>query len=169
MSEQTQTLGQRLRKIRRELHQFEFAKQLGISVAAASNYENDHRSPDAKLFLNIAREYGADLHWLITGEDRNKPTGQTNLLAHIAEHVDLNTLEDHHTAQISTAIQTEAAMIRLSRMKLIQDLLGTADETPVEPNVGDWKEKARLEAEHRRQHVAQVKTAIFGTDGGDSK
>jgi phage repressor protein C with HTH and peptisase S24 domain len=63
----TQTVGSRLRQIRGDIIQPDFAEQLGISNTSLGNYERDEVPPPSKLLLRLY-ELGFNPTWLLTGD-----------------------------------------------------------------------------------------------------
>lgn len=59
--------GKRLKKIRGDENQQEFADRLEIGKASVARYELGHGLPDAELLLKIYCIYNVDLLWLLTG------------------------------------------------------------------------------------------------------
>lgn len=64
------TLGQRIKSVRSQagLTQEDAAARLGIAYPTLSKYEQGHRTPDAELLNRMAKEFGCDPGWLLTGE-----------------------------------------------------------------------------------------------------
>ena len=62
--------GERIRKIRQKagLAQKDFAQKLGVSLVTMNRIENGRRQPDIVLLQNLAEFYGADLNWLVWGQ-----------------------------------------------------------------------------------------------------
>jgi transcriptional regulator with XRE-family HTH domain len=62
------TIGGRLKEERKRLgiDQADFGEKCGVSKKSQSNYELDHRSPDA-LYLAKALEIGVDIHYVLQG------------------------------------------------------------------------------------------------------
>ncbi|GAB6075420.1 helix-turn-helix domain-containing protein [Desulfurobacterium crinifex] len=63
-------IGKRLKKVRKTLGitQRNFAKEIGISEATLRRYENEQFLPDAEVLQRLAKKFGINIHWLITGE-----------------------------------------------------------------------------------------------------
>lgn len=57
----------RIREIRGELSQSEFARQLNIAQRTLSGYENGSRPPSAALLSELAQKYSVNINWLLTG------------------------------------------------------------------------------------------------------
>ncbi len=71
-----QTLGQRIRYLRGDMTQAEFAHVLHIKQAMVSRYEADKETPSPKVLLRIGQFARRSLEWLLTGEDLlTKPGG----------------------------------------------------------------------------------------------
>jgi len=67
--QQPKTLGQRVRFLRGDLTQSEFADILRIKQAMISRYEADKETPSPKVLLRIATFSGKSIEWLLTGQD----------------------------------------------------------------------------------------------------
>lgn len=65
-SEHPQTLAGRMRQLRGDASQVEFAKQLGIGRTTLIRYESGERVPDAEV-LTFWAERGIDIDYLLTG------------------------------------------------------------------------------------------------------
>jgi|GEM_PF-992541 len=64
-------LGQRLSTFRKQLGYEQrpaFAKILGVSVVTLGNYERGDREPELQFLLLYAKNFNANLHWLVTGK-----------------------------------------------------------------------------------------------------
>ena len=61
-------LGGRIRAVRGDLSQPEFADRLGTSAQTIGRYERDERSPDAAFVRALMDRFGIDPRWLVTGE-----------------------------------------------------------------------------------------------------
>ena len=62
------TLGERIRFIRGEESQAEFAEHVGIVKGSIGGYENDRNSPSADVILKICLSYDISAEWLLKGE-----------------------------------------------------------------------------------------------------
>lgn len=65
---QFRIIGERLRKLRGNLSQEEFAKKLGISVRGYQNYEAGERIPKGKILSKIAVACNVTTDFVLTGE-----------------------------------------------------------------------------------------------------
>ncbi len=64
-------LGRRIRELRGfDMSQQEFARRIGISQNYLSVVERGKVEVGAEILLRIAREFGKNLEWLLTGEDK---------------------------------------------------------------------------------------------------
>lgn len=62
-----ETLGERLRTIRGEMGQAEFAARVGSSQSGISAYENGQRRPDYEVLIEICQTFDVNLEWLFMG------------------------------------------------------------------------------------------------------
>ena len=74
MSEIKREFGERLREFREStgLSQKEIVDGLSIKSGAWSSYEKGNSMPSIELLNDLAKKYGLDLNWLITGKVNNK-------------------------------------------------------------------------------------------------
>jgi len=63
------TPGERIRSLRGDLTQVEFADVLRIKQPMVSRYEADRETPSPRILLRIAQHSGASIEWLLTGKD----------------------------------------------------------------------------------------------------
>lgn len=64
-------VGRRVRKIRGfEIHQAEFAREIGVSQGQLSRYEQGRSEIGAAVLLQLARKSGKTIEWLLTGNDK---------------------------------------------------------------------------------------------------
>lgn len=68
------TLGGRLRQLRGDMTQKEFADLLGIGLATWRRYENNERIPDIGLAIRLDLMFSVDLFWLLTGREATDTT-----------------------------------------------------------------------------------------------
>jgi len=63
------TLGERIRFLRGDMIQVEFADILLIKQAMISRYESDRDTPSPRVLLRIGKFSNCTLEWLLTGQD----------------------------------------------------------------------------------------------------
>jgi transcriptional regulator with XRE-family HTH domain len=63
-------LGCRLRQLRAQATQEEFARFLGISQAQLSKYELGQSAPPLGVLIKLAEKYGRSTDWILTGSGR---------------------------------------------------------------------------------------------------
>ena len=68
-TKEPKTLGERIRFLRGDLTQSEFADILRIKQAMVSRYEADKETPSPKVLLRVAQFCGKSMEWLLTGEE----------------------------------------------------------------------------------------------------
>lgn len=78
MKEKSTTIADRLKSIRFEsgMTSSRMAEVLNVSRMSISLYENGERYPSYPFLVALAEQFGTDLHWLITGEEREKTNQQ---------------------------------------------------------------------------------------------
>ncbi len=67
------TIGARIKKVRGNLSQAEFATIIGFSQRTIGHYEKDERSPDAEAIKNICAKFSVDPRWLLFGDENFAP------------------------------------------------------------------------------------------------
>ncbi len=77
-------LGTRIAKLRRQAgwSQTELAKHLGISPSAVGMYEQGRREPAADMLVQLARQFGVTVDYLLTGGAEDP--GERTLMDRIA-------------------------------------------------------------------------------------
>jgi transcriptional regulator with XRE-family HTH domain len=64
-------VGRRMRELRGfDVHQAQFAHELGVSQGQLSKYEQGRSEIGAEVLLRLARKSGKTIEWLLTGRDR---------------------------------------------------------------------------------------------------
>ena len=62
------SVGKRLREVRGfDMHQAEFARQIGISQGQLSRYEKGKSEISAEVLLRISQRFGKSMEWVLTG------------------------------------------------------------------------------------------------------
>jgi len=85
------TLGERLRQVRSQLSQDEFATRLGVHKNTIGKYERGERQPEAEILSRLRSELGVDVNWLLTGEGEMRPGGAVAVQpAHEAASVEID-------------------------------------------------------------------------------
>lgn len=74
------TIGGRLKEIRGDIRQADFARQMGVVPKTMSRYENNETIPDGVFLLKLHELFGVDPTWLLFGEAdaRKKPATNDN-------------------------------------------------------------------------------------------
>jgi transcriptional regulator with XRE-family HTH domain len=62
-------LGARIRELRVQTTQEEFASFLGISQAQLSKYELGLSAPPLAVLIKLAEKYGTSIDWILTGKN----------------------------------------------------------------------------------------------------
>jgi len=78
------TLGERVRFLRGDLTQSEFADILRIKQAMISRYEADKETPSPKVLLRIGPFSGKSIEWLLVGQDhlsKSSPEDKAKVMA----------------------------------------------------------------------------------------
>jgi transcriptional regulator with XRE-family HTH domain len=61
-------IGERIKYIRGSLTQPEFGKKLGVGRNNVYTWESNKSMPIAEILLQIYKEYGVNINWLLSGE-----------------------------------------------------------------------------------------------------
>jgi transcriptional regulator with XRE-family HTH domain len=61
-------IGDRIKTIRGELTQFEFAKRIQVDKATVSTWETTNAYPKGDILERIHQEFKVNINWLLTGE-----------------------------------------------------------------------------------------------------
>lgn len=72
-------IGQRLREVRGDASQTEFADQLGVTYKTISNYEIGKRVPDVEFIHKLMEYRDIDPAWLISGRRSVESVNDLNL------------------------------------------------------------------------------------------
>lgn len=64
-----QAVGSRLKHLRAQTTQEEFARFLGISQAQLSKYELGQSAPPLGVLVRLAEKYGKSTDWILTGRN----------------------------------------------------------------------------------------------------
>ncbi|HUT53524.1 MAG TPA: helix-turn-helix domain-containing protein [bacterium] len=62
------TLGERIRRVRGDYSQIEFADMVRVKQPMISRYEAGHETPSPRILLRIAQFAGKSIEWLLTGK-----------------------------------------------------------------------------------------------------
>lgn len=64
-----EVIGQRIRELRGQTTQKEFVRTLRISQAQLSKYELGQSAPPLGFLINLAKESGRSVDWILTGKN----------------------------------------------------------------------------------------------------
>lgn len=150
------TLGERIRFIRGEESQAEFAERVGIAKGSIGGYENDRNSPSADAILKICLSYDISSEWLLKGEGPMHPsaTSASSLCKTNRE----NSSQDYSNIEKKLNIsEEERRELTVENRKLYREKEALYKEKEeLLREIGELREKvARLEAErgrHRSDH-----------------
>lgn len=73
-----ETLGTRLRFLRGNASQGEFAERLSVHKNQLGKYERDETNPGSEFLITLQEKTGVNLHWLLTGEGNPNPSTSIN-------------------------------------------------------------------------------------------
>ncbi len=80
-----ETLGKRLRILRKDKSQLEFATLIGVDRTTLSSWENDRREPDLNMLSYIANMFDVSIDWLAG----NKPLPPIIPIANSTDHLNI--------------------------------------------------------------------------------
>ena len=117
-------VGARLRHLRGESTQEEFAKRLGLTRSALANYENERTKPKPSMLKEISRKLGISEDFLLSGRVRNEY--ELNLVA-----TGRGMLNESHTTEVEEAIlRLLRAMPPIVVRKVAEGLLEQVEINP---------------------------------------
>lgn len=74
----SQSVGARMRSLRGDLSQDEFASRLGVHKETIGKYERDRMLPGSDVLTRLRQDWRVDINWLLTGEDASAPVSELN-------------------------------------------------------------------------------------------
>ena len=154
------TLGERIRFIRGEESQAEFAERVGIAKGSIGGYENGRNSPSADVILKICLSYDISSEWLLKGEG-SMHIGATSASSVCKENQE-KTSQDYSNIEKKLNIsEEERRELTIENRKLYREketLYKEKEELLRE--IGELREKvARLEERKNRLSVASDQPA----------
>lgn len=143
------TLGKRIRLIRSEETQAEFADRVGIAKGSIGGYENDKNSPSAEAILKICLKNDISFDWLLTGRGPMRPN-----------HTSIGHLEA--VKQPETLVSEPCA--RCAKLESKLEKVEEQRDSLMEENRKLWKENAELREKCARleERQGQSEAAPFG-------
>ena len=63
-------IGQRIRQLRADLSQDDFARELGTVRGYIGDIERGRTKPSLELLLSLAVKYGVSIDWIVTGKEQ---------------------------------------------------------------------------------------------------
>lgn len=63
------TIGERIKAIRGDIPQDEFAKKYGLNRNTLGRYEKGTNDPSASFLRSLIKDFGVDANWLLLGTD----------------------------------------------------------------------------------------------------
>lgn len=92
-------IGERLKQVRGNHSQQDFAKTLGVHQNTYANYETGRGSViKTDVLLCLAEKYNVDLHWLITGIFRSGTQQAPQVVIKVPDGVDVVITRDATTS-----------------------------------------------------------------------
>jgi transcriptional regulator with XRE-family HTH domain len=99
------TISDRIKYVRGDLNQEDFAKKLGVSLGAVQNWEINEKIPKGDFLIRFREEFNVDINWLLKGEGDpyliEKNPNKTN---HI-QGKNPYTQDDYHEHEVSQPTQ----------------------------------------------------------------
>lgn len=116
--DQKRELGVRLRQLRGDQSQEEFAQEIGLTRSALANYETGRTMPKRAVIKEISRRLGMSDDYLISGQVRNEfelnraLTGHHLLSRHEESRDELAVVEAMRAVDPQTVSEVVAALLR---------------------------------------------------------
>ena len=153
------TIGERMKKLRKELHltQQEFADRIGSVQNSITGYENGRRNPSAPVISLICREFSANEKWLRTGEgEMFAPKSRPEEIATLVEQL----MTGENAEFKRRLIAALASLTEKQWMVIVEKAEEIVNGHTEQPRVQDLEAEARAEAdEYYREILAQKKAA----------
>lgn len=152
------SLPERLRIIRGQLGQKEFAKKIGSSQTGVSAYEKGQRKPDYETLIRVSQEFGVTLDWLLLGTGSmycsdqkekmadSRPIEEKTPIQHIDNIDKKNIIPQQNDRQ-------SAVLDYMEKTITLQERLLSATE-----QIADL----RLQLEHRDQRIRELEKENAG-------
>jgi transcriptional regulator with XRE-family HTH domain len=118
------TLGERIRYLRGDMTQSEFADILRIKQAMISRYEANKETPSPKVLLRIAQFSNRSIEWLLTGADiitKGQPVEVQRLAAKTTKSMSKDDLVDVAAGYIRDTKMPEAQEFNAMMKELFSD------------------------------------------------
>lgn len=118
---------ERIKEVRKAhgLTQAEFGKKIGVKGNTITCYEKGIREPSNAIIRAIAREFGVDEHWLLTGEgEMLRPVSRDAELAAFFEDLQGSTPDFRHqlVSVLSRLSVDEWAMLERKAKELLAEM-----------------------------------------------
>ena len=114
MSHKDGTIGDRMRQIRGDMNQSEFAMRLRISKETLGRYERNERQPDSEFLTRLYQAVDVDITWLVTGAEKCFVTKQLPPIQDVDP--ELNAIVIDGISQLYDAEDTALAATDLGRI-----------------------------------------------------
>lgn len=75
----SESVGARMRRLRGDLSQDEFASRLGVHKETVGKYERDKMLPGSDVLTRLRQDWRVDINWLLTGEGEGAPVPMPEL------------------------------------------------------------------------------------------
>lgn len=147
-------LGQRLKFLRGEQSQEDFARKVGLTRAALANYETGRTKPKPSVLREVSRKLGLSDDFLLSGQVRNEY--ELNLVV-----AGKGVLNDGNETEDELAI---VGVLRAARPETVKNIIGTL----LREIEDDPRTRERLRGPRVDEHIARL-GAIFRASGEFSK
>lgn len=96
-------IGNRIKELRllKKMNQKDFAKQIGVTQASLSSYENEIKQPSLDVLSRIAGEFNVSLDWLCSNSDTHHFVTGTDIIDFLLELNELHGLDFQIESEIT--------------------------------------------------------------------
>lgn len=153
-----QTLPERIRMIRGEMGQAEFAAKIGSSQSGISAYEKGQRKPDYTILVRVCQEFAINLEWLLVGtgpmHKDEAPSDGVSPVLHLQEMQHSENIEEkkRKTRDVSPVVESQREIMDLFKknMELQERLMAVMQENA----------DLRVQAERDATRIRELERAL---------
>lgn len=161
------TLPERLRIIRGQLGQVEFAKKIGSSQTGVSAYEKGQRKPDYETLIRVSQEFGVTLDWLLLGtgpmyktSDEATKGGTGNTLPVFSSSEAVQSIENITSKKKETGNTLPVPPLTNETQELYRKMLGLQERllalTEQNAELRITLERAQQDIDRRNQRIREL-------------
>lgn len=155
-----ETLPERIRMIRGEMGQAEFATKIESSQSGISAYEKGQRKPDYETLIRVCQEFGINLEWLLMGTGpMHKGEPQTGDASPVSQppktqHTENIKSKKEMTGDASPVVESQREIMELFKknMELQERLMAVIQENA----------DLRVQAERNATRIRELERELEG-------